>query len=436
MTRKKLFLGAFLATVSLLSAAPTVKITLDKADCLYKCGEKATFTIVFTDDKEEPLDPNASYILTNDNLKQLKNGTIDLAKTTSLTLTETSGSPAFLQLRLNAKYTDKDGKKQALKNNLCTAGFEPEKIQPSTPNPADLLEYWKGEIAKANRECPLDVQMTKLDKYSNDKYTGYKLSFAAPGGRVYGFLNIPTKPGKLPATVSVPGAGPGVEAPAVNGDYVTLQMNVHPYDPNIEGKTIKESYRELNKPGTYMFQGDKTREGTFFHRPIIGIARAIEWLANRPEVDASRIGYYGSSQGGAFGLIQAGLTGRFAAVVCNVPAMCDHFGAELERSAGWPQYRNKFKIKDANGNSTFDKSTDSWLPYYDAVNFARHIHCPIRIIVGFIDVTCSPSSVYSAFNSIPAQDKAIITETDMGHAVRKSYWGATSWMRGKLTEKQ
>ena len=429
MTSTKLILGTILAGISMLQAAPTLKITLDKADCLYKCGEKATYTIAFVDDEAEPLDAKASYLFTNDSFKQLKKGTIDLKATPSITLSETMDKPSFLRLKVNCTYTDKDGKKQNVKNNICTAGFEPEKIQPATPNPADFMDYWKGELKKAEKECPLDVQMTKLDKFSNDKHTGYKVSFAAPGGRVYGFLNIPTKPGKYPATVNVPGAGPGIASPLASDTFVTLQMNVHPYDPLVEGKTLKQSYNELIKIGSYPYQGGKDRDTTFFHRPIIGIARAIEWLANRPEVDAARIGYYGGSQGGAFGFIQAGLTGRFAAVVCNVPAMCDHFGANLERNPGWPQFRNKFKVKNENGKVAFDKVTDEWLPYYDAINFARHIKCPIRIIVGFIDGTCSPSSVYAAFNSIPSSDKAIVNETDMSHSTRQSYYNAQTWMR-------
>ena len=351
MTISKHLFGTLLAAATLLSAAPSVKITLDKADQLYKCGEKATYTIVFTDDAAEPLAKTATYKLTNDNLTVIKTGTIDTAQSPTMTFTETMDKPSFLNLTVYCNYTDKDGKKQNLKNNICTAGFEPTKIQPAAPKPADFMEYWKGELKKAETECPLDPQMTKLDKFSNEQRTCYKVSFAAPGGRVYGFLTIPTKAkdGKLPALVDVPGAGPGMGAPSQDINFVTLYMNVHPYDPYIEGKTVKQSYDELNKPGIYMFHGGKNREATFFHRAIIGIARSIEWLANRPEVDAARIGYYGSSQGGAFGFIQAGLTGRFAAVVCNVPAMCDHFGADAGRRAGWPQYRNTFLIKNADG---------------------------------------------------------------------------------------
>lgn len=426
--KTSIFLFSLLALASLLTAAPAVTVSLDRPECLYKCGEEATFTVTIANDEAEPLTSKATAVFSNDNGKSLKTRTFDPTKEASLTIKGTMDKPSFLQFRVNYTYRDKEGK-TIRKVAIAAAGFEPERIKPSTPNPDDFLDYWKGEIAKADRECPLDVQMTKMEKFSNAKHTAYKISFAAPGGRVYGFLNIPSKGGKHPALVNVPGAGPGHSAPSVNDNLVLLQMNVHPYDPCIEGKTIRESYDELRKAGGYMYQGERTREGTFFYRPIIGIARAVEWLANRPEVDASRIGYSGGSQGGAFGFILAGLTGRFAAVALNIPAMCDHFGMQLDRAAGWPQYRNKFRVRDENGKLVFDKVTDAWLPYYDAVNFARHIHCPIRITLGFIDTTCSPSSVYAAYNSIPAVDKAITYETDMGHAQRPSYSKNVQWMR-------
>ena len=128
MTVSKSFLCALLALVSILSAKPALKLTLDRADHLYKCGEKATFTITFTDDSKEPLKDKATYIFSNDNGRQFKKGTIDLKSTKTLTLSETMDTPSFLRLAVSCKYTDKNGKEQSIKNNVCAAGFEPEKI--------------------------------------------------------------------------------------------------------------------------------------------------------------------------------------------------------------------------------------------------------------------------------------------------------------------
>lgn len=73
--------------------------------------------------------------------------------------------------------------------------------------------------------------------------------------------------------------------------------------------------------------------------------------------------------------------------------------------------------------------------YFDAANFAAHLKCPVRVIVGFIDPVCSPSSVYAMYNRIPT-DKKIVNEPLMGHATRMSYTRAKAWLFDQLTPSQ
>ena len=422
---KKAFV-ATLALASLALAKPVFTVKVDKADAVYKCGEKAVFTITASDDEGKPLPTAAKVRFTNDGRKLIREDVIDFSKKATQTVEGSMDVPSFLKMVVSAQYDNAEGKKVTA-HSQAAAAFEPDKIRAAKPEPKDFMDYWKGELEKANKEIPLDVQMTKMDKLSNDNHTSYRISFAAPGGRVYGFLCVPSKPGKKPAIVSVPGAGPGVLAPEVNDNYVSLVMNVHPYDTATPDKSYKDLYAELNKNGVYMYHGGADRQNNFYHRPIIGIARAVEWLAKRDDVNAKRIGYHGNSQGGGFGFILGGLTHRFAAIVCNVPALCDHYGADMERNPGWPFYVHNFRGQE---------NIDSMLPYYDAVNFARHIGAPIRVIVGFIDTTCSPSSIYAAFNAIRSKDKKIINELDMGHAIRPSFHDSVKWMKEIITKEE
>ncbi|MBO5644320.1 MAG: acetylxylan esterase, partial [Lentisphaeria bacterium] len=56
--------------------------------------------------------------------------------------------------------------------------------------------------------------------------------------------------------------------------------------------------------------------------------------------------------------------------------------------------------------------------------FARRIKCPIYINTGFIDTTCCPSSVYAAFNQIPAgTEKYMQTTPAGGHGSAKHTQG-------------
>ena len=411
----KTFLTCLLTLMAAVTVAQTkINVTLDHADAMYKCNEQAVFTVTVMNGDELHKAGNASVRLSNDGLTTISTKQVDLAADNPFTVTGTMDKPGILSLDVDVAAQPKKLHK------VFGAAFEPFAIQPGAPLPNDFMDFWHDEIKKS-KSIRLAPQLTPLPRLTNDKVEGFKVSFAIPSGRIYGFLTVPKAPGKYPAIVSVPGAGPSAtEAPRLE-DFVYLVMNVHTYDPDIPGKTSKESYNELNKDGMYMYKNIPDREKTYFHHSIVGIYNAVMWLAEHEKVIKHCIGYHGSSQGGAFGFILGGLFGPdICALVCNVPAMCDHLGYKQGRLAGWPQF-----CRQMNNSPEIEKMAQ----YYDAKNFARYLFAPIRVIVGLADRTCSPSSVYAAYNQIPSRDKQIISEVGMGHAVWPSYSKEIAWMK-------
>lgn len=398
---------------STLAGAPAWVISADRADARYRCGEATVFQAALLDAAQQPVPAGrVSAVLTHDGGEVVERQTINLADGNPFKVSGTLAKPGFLRLQL--VLLDTPEKVQA----VYGSAYEPEKITAGAAEPADFMAYWQEAIRQAET-VPLDARMEKLEAHSNDRHTSYKVSFAAPGGRVFGFYSVPAGSGPFPAALTVPGAGPGAAGPAPRDDVAVLVMNVHPYDPMLPGKTVRDSYAELNANGTYSHHGAPDRETYFFHRAILGINRALNWLRQRPEIRADRLGYWGSSQGGAFGLILGGLNPDLAALACNVPAMCDHLGRQAGRSAGWPGLAAA--LKDS-------PEVLAMAPYFDAVNFAGHLRSPVRVMVGYADVTCCPSSVYAAFNRIPAADKRMDDEVGMGHSARGSYQAATAWV--------
>ena len=61
-------------------------------------------------------------------------------------------------------------------------------------------------------------------------------------------------------------------------------------------------------------------------------------------------------------------------------------------------------------------------PYFDGANFASRISCPVRIAVGFSDTACAPCAVYSAYNEIKVEDKAIVHGIGMTHACSPEFY--------------
>ena len=228
--RKGLILFALLVS-SLCICQPVIEIKLDRADATYVCETEAVFTVTIKADKDKPdllSDGTATIRLTNDGLDNINSHQLDLSHGNPFTIKGKMEKPGFLSLQVSLP---------GAKTQIYGAAFEPLKIKPAADIPEDFESFWHGEIEKAEA-IPLDLQMTPWTEGVPAEFIAHKVSFAAPNGRVYGFISRPKAEGQFPAIFSVPGAGPGQSAPQYRKDHVTMVMNVHTYDPAIPGKTI------------------------------------------------------------------------------------------------------------------------------------------------------------------------------------------------------
>jgi cephalosporin-C deacetylase len=401
-----------------------IKVTTNHAKALYKCGEKAVFTVTVKNNQDKLIKQGTvKATLTLDGLKKVDAKSFNLAENNPFTITGTLPKPGFLRLTCYAKINKKTY------SGLGAVGYEPLKITQGNPEPRDFDQFWKNSREQLAKQ-PLDLKLKLIEKQSNAKQNSYQISFANINStRIYGFLSIPKGKGPFPAIVSVPGAGPGWNSSSWatkwgNQGVIGLLMNVHSYNPYVEKKKLMEEYKKQNKLKRYYLQGAPDRDKFFFKKSILGINRAINYVAARPEFDKKHFVVYGSSQGGAHTLILAGLNKNLTAAIANVPALCDHGGYLKNRMPGWPKlvligYRKAPGHLEMSG-------------YFDTVNFARRITVPTVICVGFIDRTCSPSSVYAAYNTIKAPKK-IINEPTMGHSHSTAFRKfAIKWEKSQL----
>ena len=432
-----LLAAAWAAMVS----ADVITIMQDRETALYATGEEAVFSVSVTDDAGKlRTDGSARWTLDNFGSAKVGEGTADLGAGNPFPVRGTLNEPGFLRLRVNA------GTNAA----VWSVGYDVEKIRQAWPRPADFDAYWRGEQARLAREVPLEPICTLDERLSKDRpWETFRISFATFNGRrVHGFMTVPRERAKAPfrARVRVCDAGSGAVGPwEGNAAEVTVTMNVHYFEPcatsaeqmaRIKAVCDEESKRFGLKPGTYYACAGiaSSREDYYFHDAILGIDRMVDWVAERPFVDAKRIVYFGSSQGGGFGLYLNYLNKRFSRACFSVPAMTGHFGRRQNRDDGWPSLlRNQRPetLPDAERNAA----------YYDGVNFAAGIRHPVRFIVGFSDTTCPPPDVYSAFNACPSSDKAIMNAVGAGHCgwgewIRKSrekptWFDPDAWLRAE-----
>ncbi len=316
----------FLAHASLSSAQSPGgenKITLsactDRTNALYKCGERAEFTITVAGlaslvgtGREERVNIHLSL----DGGRTIED--MELPLKDSITVTNTLNEPGFL--RCDAAYVAGGKNHRA----CAAAGFEPERIKSAAVMPDDLDSFWNDGIKKLEK-MPLDASMEIIPEYSDDGVKSFKISLQnIDGSRIYAYLGIPAKrKPPFPVHVLIPGAGVGPKSAQWVRDWagkgaIALNVAVHSFDIGLPRKEIDEKYGYFCLPETYA--GVTNREAYILYRSILGVDRLIKHVAARPDFDGRHLVVSGSSQGGGLALIMAGLNPAITACAVNVPA--------------------------------------------------------------------------------------------------------------------
>ena len=432
--RMSIFASAAMAW--LVASAATYKVDLDRADGIYRCGETATFTVRLLGKKNLDASGRPLAVLDNFGTTVFTNMPFDVSATgVVFKVSGTLREPGFLRLTLPP--TKRRGKDPF----VFSAGFEPEKIQKGSPSPVDFDAFWSAARARLAREVPLDAQMTRVPERSTKAFDFYRISFATFGRRVHGYMSVPKDKSKAPFPVdfevNAAGFGSWTNDMEGRGDAICVRFSVYPFAPDWKWHKIglETKYKEMDAALAVRFGVQhycqagiaESRETYFFYPVILGIDRAVDWVAARPDVDKSRFRYQGTSQGGGFGFYLCGLNRRFTRAAFYVPAITDTMGYLKGRQSGWPQVVE-------NNSSTPERraAAERWAPYFDGANFASRITCPVRVAVGFSDTTCPPCAVYAAYNAINVKDKAIGNGIGMTHSCRGHFYGDFGkWVRAR-----
>jgi cephalosporin-C deacetylase len=394
-------------------AAPTVVVKTDRPEALYQPNEEVTFTIT-AQEGGQPVDSGAiSWSLSLDGYKIFSTGTGTVAK-------GSLEKPGFLLLTATCSLT---GEKPIIA--FGGAGVSPASLQPSLPVPDDFDQFWKDQKAKL-AAIPMTITSnptvipTKTD--ANLEAFDIQLSTGDASAPVSGYLAAPKNalPKSLPAVLWVHGAGVRSSnlAAALNGardGFLSMDINAH----GIPNGKPEAFYKELasGKLKTYRSDGNQSRDTIYFRGMFLRLVRALDYLTKRPEWDGKTLAVIGHSQGGYQALVAGGLDPRVTFIGAGVAAGCDHSGMKADRISGWP------KIVPILPDGSPDPLALEASRYFDAVNFATRCKAQAIMSVGFIDRTCPPTSVYTAYNVLQGLKEMIHSPT-LGHTTTTEISGA------------
>jgi cephalosporin-C deacetylase-like acetyl esterase len=316
-------------------------------------------------------------------------------------------------------------------DGISVFGWKVAEMGIAETRPADFAEFWqaaKAEVDSTALESHTESEVRRFNREQIDEYNvtlaalppsydpkgiahetveSCKVSFAAPGGgRTYGWLAKPEGKGPFPAMLVLPGAGfdarPRPLEHARHG-FLALDIQIHGQD------VCLDSYPKL--PGYYRDQDYSAPENYYYYRVHQRVLQAINYLASREDVDASRIVVVGGSQGGRLSTIVAGLDPRVRAAI---PCIA-HFGNQPYLA--WTNACNEAGLDgmDTLVPPTGDTEEERCVAYFDPMNFAPDVACPVLMNAGLVDPCSRPSHVFAIYKRLASADKQIVPLPGIGH---------------------
>ncbi|WP_449415797.1 acetylxylan esterase [Ochrobactrum teleogrylli] len=238
----------------------------------------------------------------------------------------------------------------------------------------DIAQFWKQALV--DLACiPLETEVVEYEP--DGLLTEYVRTFhiysvritSADGVKIRGWLTLPIgtpPPGGWPAILTVPGYK-GVQPLPLHYTrygYATLALY-----PRSQGESEKEWKIDH---GTYATYNIFDKNKYFYRGAYLDCVRGVDFLMTHPDINGSKIGCYGMSQGGGLVLALGSLDDRIRVVASEVGWPLEM--AKIAESTA-PAARSIRAIIVENPDKR-DLILDN-LKYFDPVNMVSNIKCPV-----------------------------------------------------------
>lgn len=273
-----------------------------------------------------------------------------------------------------------------------------EALQKDLPASRKEIEsFWRATLQRAAQE-PLGAEVEPMKEAL--PYQKFRVTYRSLGNiRIRAYLGIPIRgeapERKLPCIITAPGyAGSqqGVMLDDCQRGYAVLQVH-----PRSQGESA--DFWKIDGPDKLTWRVDQP-EGYYYQGAYVDVIRGLDYLLSRTDIDASRVGAMGTSQGGGIALAVGALDPRVKAVAAHVPFLCD-----MRRAALVPGALVKTLLER---HGALNPRTLRTLDYFDPVNLAEGLRAPVLLSAGGRDAICPPETIRSVFDRLPGIKSIIV----------------------------
>lgn len=283
--------------------------------------------------------------------------------------------------------------------------------KPQLTRQHDFAAFWKQGLEQV-RNQPLGTTFAKRPLPLRE-IDVYEVSFTGAGGAtIGGEMIVPRGLSGAPGVVVYHGYSGRHDAVYSLLHWAAMGTVVFTVDTRGQrGNTVDSAaYPGPRSPG-FMTAGVCSPYDYYYRNAYLDCVRALDVLAERDEVDMSRLAVVGMSQGGGLSLATAALDERVNLCLAEVPFLCD-FPRAIRITGDWPysEIINYLRYSDAAEETQILKT----LSYFDNINLAGLIRARTLISVGLCDSICPPSGIFGAYNHMACR-KEIKVYPHMGH---------------------
>lgn len=304
------------------------------------------------------------------------------------------------------------------------------------PCPADIDEFWDRSLAEMRAVDP-QVELVKAD-FQTPMVECFDMYFTGvKNARVHAKLLKPKNLAEpAPALLRFHGYSgssgdwSGYLGYAANG-FVVAALDARGQSGTSEdtGGVTGTTYH-----GGIIRGLDDGPENILMRHIFLDTAQLAGLVMTMPEVDETRVGAYGGSQGGGLTYACAALEPRITKAYALYPFLSDYkrvWEMDLAKAA-YEELAYYFRYYDPLHER--EEEIFTRLGYVDIKNIAKRIRAEFVMATGLLDTVCPPSTQFAAYNQI-SSNKRYLLYPDYAHQTAKGSEDLTFRFFAELLEK-
>lgn len=276
---------------------------------------------------------------------------------------------------------------------------------PELTKSADFGLFWE-QTKQELKDIPLDIHYEPF-AYPSDEIAVYRISCQSLFNETLrGWYILPKQRKKtIPCVIEYRGFMSPVGQPMNYLNWVTMGYAVLVLDVRGQGGQTSDTHPYSGPYLPQLLTHGLLDQTIYYQRRLFADAlRAVDVAESLPDIDNRYIILSGMSQGGALAMAAAALAGeRIFMTFADVPSSSDIFQRIKEEKGSFSGIADYLRLYPDDLKQVMKVQT-----YFDTMNMAEWIKCPVVASVAGKDQVCPAKNYFATYNRIKSQKELFI----------------------------